>query len=78
MLNIDRLRLYLPQGFRDRAPFIARMVAQELAMLQFNVSLDLDRLNLPPVSIPKGAGDQQIARAIAESVQRQIMGKGQR
>jgi hypothetical protein len=78
MLNIDRMRLHLPEELRERAPFIARMVVKELGKIHFNTSFHFERLNISPVSIPKGAGDQQIATTIARSVRDQLMNQAKR
>ena len=68
MLNIDRLRLQLPPPFRDRAGEIARLVAEELAVVPLSSDLHLDRLTIPPVEMQPQAGDREVARAIATSV----------
>lgn len=68
MLTVDRLRLQLPPSFRDRAGEIARLVAEELAIVAMAADLQLERLALPPVEVHHQASDQEVARVVAASV----------
>ncbi len=68
MLTVDRLRLQLPPSFRDRAGEIARLVAEELAMVPMAADLQLERLALPPVEVHHQASDREVARVVAASV----------
>jgi hypothetical protein len=72
MLTIERLRLQLPPGYRQRAASIGRLLTTELARMPLKRHLRLEHLSLPPVSIPPGAADGQIARHIAAAVQGQL------
>jgi len=76
MLTIDRLRLYLPSEYQDRAHFIARRVADELAGIPVGNDGKIDRVSTPPIRVAPGATDQQVARQIALAVQTQMNGKG--
>lgn len=76
MLTIDRLRLYLPSKYQDRAHFIARRVAEELAEISVGNDRKIDRLSMPPIRVAPGTTDQQVARQIALAVQTQMNGKG--
>lgn len=68
MLSIDRLRIHLPEDYRNRATPIARMVAEALAEQPVSGSLDLERLTVPAVPILPGASDRQIAHSIAAAI----------
>ena len=72
MLTIDRLRLHLPPGYRHRAASIGRRLAAELAGMPLRRNVQLESLRLPPVDMAPGAGDDQIARRIAATVQGRI------
>ena len=76
MLTIDRLRLRLPDAYRDRAHLIARMVVNELAEVPVGDSQKIERLNLPPITVAPGTADQQVARQIAAALQTRLNGKG--
>lgn len=69
MLTIDRLRLQLPPGYRQRAASIGRRLTAELAKMPLRRNLQLESLRLPPVDIAPGADDGQIVRRIAGAVQ---------
>lgn len=68
MLSIDRLRIHLPEGHRNRAMPIARLVAEALAEKPVSGSFDLERLTVPAVHILPGASDRQIAHSIAAAI----------
>lgn len=68
MLKIDRLRLSLPPGYEARAEHIARLVADELAGLQFQGDARFDRLTLPVVEVGPRATDRQVASSIASGM----------
>ncbi len=68
MLTIDRLRLHLPPIFRDQAADIARLVGQELGNVSVPGAMHLERLVLPPIQAPAGAGSRELARAVAAAI----------
>lgn len=76
MLTIDRFCLHLPAKCRSRAHRIARMVADELALLPAGSDARIDRMSVLPITIAPGAGDRQIARQIATAVKTHLNGKG--
>ena len=76
MLTIDRLRLRLPEAYRDRAQLIARLVANELADVSVGASRKIARVNLPPITVVPGTADRQVARQIAAAVQSRLNGQG--
>jgi hypothetical protein len=76
MLTIDRLRLHLPGDCRDRAHRIARMVANDLALLPVGNDTKIDRVSVPPITVAPGTADRQIARQIATAVRTRLNGKG--
>lgn len=76
MLKIDRLRLSLPPGYESRANRIAHLVADELAMLQLQSDVHLDRLALPTVEVGSRATDRQVASSIASSMATHLNGGG--
>lgn len=68
MLSIDRLRLTLPPGFADRADAVARLVADELAALPLAGDRTLARLAVPPVAVPPGGSDREVAGRVARAI----------
>lgn len=75
MLNIERLRLQLPEALRERAGEIARLVAEELATRPMPGDLHLERLTPAPLEVHPLAGNREVARAIADSVHAEIRQK---
>ncbi len=72
MLTIGRLRLQLPDGYAHRAAAIARHVGDELARRPVTANAHVERLRLPPLEIPQGASNRQIAAQIAGQIHRQV------
>lgn len=67
-LTIEHLTLHLPAGFEGEAPDIAREFARHLAELAPAQSLNLERLEIPPLRVAPGTGAGDIARAAAAAV----------
>jgi hypothetical protein len=68
MLEIERLRLQLPEGFRRRAPRIARLVAEQLAQCDVGEGGRIGRLRAGPVTVGSGDSDRQVATAVARAI----------
>ncbi len=68
MIDIDRLRLRLPAGYRGRAESIARLVASELEGRLEGASGGIANLQVGPVEIAPGANDRAVAETIATAV----------
>lgn len=77
MLSIDRLRITLPPGYEPRAESIARLVADELAVLPIAGRHHLEQLRTPAVEVELGAGDRRIAGRIARAVDHELNRGGQ-
>ncbi len=73
MLTIERLRLTLPDGDAARAGRIGRLFAEELARLGPRQAGTRTRLALPPLSLPPGGSDRQVARHLARAVHRALL-----
>jgi hypothetical protein len=71
-LDIEQFNLRLPQQFSGRANGIGREVVKQLANLEVTHSIQLNRLDLPKLSIQGGETNQTIARKIVNSVQKHI------
>ncbi len=76
MLTIDRLRLTLPPAFGPRADALARLVADELADLPLSGERQLERLTVPPVEVPQGSSERDMARNIARAIHRELVPRG--
>ena len=72
-LSIDRLSLELPDGYQHRAGAIVRDVADELSRKALPASAVHDRLQVPPLQIPPGLSNRQVANRIADSIHAQLM-----
>lgn len=69
MLTIERLRLHLPEGFEHRSHRIARLLADELAIIPLESDGRLERLSVSVVPVYPGCSDHQVARSIAKAIQ---------
>ena len=69
MIEIDRLRLYLPPGFAPRAPRIARLVADELARRPA-AGGDRAQLSVRGVTVTPALSDRRVATRIASAIHR--------
>ena len=67
-VNIQRMDIRLPQGFKHRADGIARRAATELSHMAIDRSVRLDRIDLPPLRINGGETDAIIALQIARAI----------
>ncbi|HKK56812.1 hypothetical protein [Marinobacter sp.] len=76
MIDIQNLRLQLPDGFESRAGRIGRLLGDALAQYPVAQSARIDQLRVGPLTLKEGASDRQIARQIAQSIHRQIPGEG--
>lgn len=74
-LCIERMTLRLPAGFEEQAPDIAREFARHLAELAPEHSLDLERVEIPPLRVAPGTTASDIARAAAAAVAAGIGGQ---
>lgn len=75
---IKDLRILLPEGFAPRAAHIARETARCLAAMPLRVSLHLESLTVPPVTVTHGETDSVIARRLARAIMQQILDQAQR
>lgn len=69
MIQIERLKMCLPNGFEHRATSIARMVGETLA--ETNTAHHdqvLDRLSVTPKRIALNTPDREIANLIVEEI----------
>ncbi len=69
MLHIDRLRLRLPAALAPRAARIGRLLAEELGRREWSPNRVVE-LRLPPLTLSPAASDLQVARRLADAVQR--------
>jgi len=67
-IDIDHLSLRLPHGFESRANNIARGIGAELERRDWDRSVNIDYLSLPPVSISRHEGDAEVARKVAAAI----------
>lgn len=74
MIDIDRLKLQLPEGFEHRAGRISRMIGDQLALTPIQSTQRFEQLSIGPVQIGRAATDQQVARDIARAIQQQLNG----
>lgn len=74
MIQIDSLRMHLPQGFEHRATTISRMVGNLLAnqSTQHSAQLDTMRITLPPLR--PHMPDMEIAQLIVGQINHNIVG----
>lgn len=69
MIQIERLRMRLPQGFEHRATAIARLVGEGLAARHLVRDQVLEAISVAPPRIPLNTSDSEIAsRIVAEIV----------
>ena len=68
MMIIDELVLHLPPGYEARADAIAHLIGRELGRAGEAHDRSIGRLVLPPVAVPAGAGDAQIAAGVAAAI----------
>ncbi len=71
-IQIDELAMQLPAEYQHRAAAIARLVGEELANLSVAQSHSIEQFTVPPVSLPAGAGDRQVATAVASAIGAQL------
>lgn len=74
MIDIQHLRLQLPEGYAGRAPRIVRLLARALADAPVAGPADLARLQVGPVTLPAGASDRQAAESIARAIRARLPG----
>jgi len=69
MIEIERLRLRLPQGFEHRATAIARLVGEALATRHLAQDQVFEAISVAPQRLPLNTSDSEIAsRIVAEMV----------
>lgn len=71
-LDIEHFNLRLPQQLSGRANGIGREVVKQLANIEAAHSIQINRLDLPKLRIQGGETNQDIARKIVNSVQKNI------
>ncbi|MCL2161448.1 MAG: hypothetical protein FWH56_06125 [Betaproteobacteria bacterium] len=74
-IKVDNLSLRLPQGFESRASAISQQIGTELGRQQWNNDINIDRLQLPPVSVSGNEGDGAIAQKVVAAILRGIEGR---
>ena len=75
MIKIDHLSLRLPQGFESGANTIAHRIAAGLERYQPGASANIDRLELPPVSVFPHEGDAAVAQKAVAAILNGIEGR---
>jgi hypothetical protein len=73
MITVERLRLTVPARLGERADQIAWLVADELARVEVDAPVELDRLIVSPVTVSAAASDEEIAARIVDAVRAQLV-----
>ena len=68
MIQIERIRMYLPAGFEHRAISIARRVGDVLAKQHISQDVALESVSIPRQRITAGTSDVEIANIIVEQI----------
>ncbi len=68
MLQIERIRMQLPEGFEHRASTIARLVGEAIAAIKPSENRTIDNLSIGPVQVSPNATDQEIAHNVAQQI----------
>jgi len=74
-IEIGHLSLRLPQGFESRANTIAHQIGAGLDRQNWNRSIQMDRLTLPPVSVSPHEEDNAIAQRVVAAILQEIEGR---
>jgi len=74
-IKIDRLSLRLPQGFESRANAIAHQIGVEMSRQNWNRNIDMDCLQLPPVSVSLHEEDGAVAQKVVAAMMQEIEGR---
>jgi len=72
VIDIQRLRLQLPEGYEHRASRIVRLVGQALAREPVSHNGETAHLHIGPMALPEGATDRQAADRIARAIRTQL------
>lgn len=75
MIDIQTLKLQLPDGYESRAGRIGRLLGDALAERPVTQSAQIARLRVGPLTLNEGASDRQVARQIAQAIHRQLPGE---
>lgn len=75
MIDIQNLRLQLPEGFESRAGRIGRLLGDALAQYPATQSARIDQLRVGPLTLKEGASDRQVAQQIAQAIHRRLPGE---
>jgi len=75
MIQIERLRMRLPNGFEHRATGIARLVAEALARQHLPKEQVLDAISVTPQRIPLQSSDTEVAGIIVREILTMIEGR---
>lgn len=68
LLEIDELALQLPAEYQQRAAAIAHLIGEELSRLSITESVAVERLVVPPLSVPAGLSDRHLASTVARAI----------
>lgn len=72
LIQIDELALQLPAAYQHRAAAIARLIGEELSRLPISESVAVERLIVPPVSVPTGISESHLANTVARAIGAQL------
>jgi len=71
-VKIDRLSLRLPQGFESRSHAIAGEIGAQLRQQCWSQKVNIDCLQLPPVSVSMDEGDSAVAQKVVAAIVQEI------
>ncbi|MGJ8677409.1 MAG: hypothetical protein ACSHX0_07820 [Akkermansiaceae bacterium] len=71
-INIDRMKLTLPEAWRGRERTFARLLAQELGRLPVSASQHLESLSIQPIQARSGESYTIVAKRVAQQIHQQI------
>ena len=74
-IQIDHIRLRLPQGFESRAQTIAHEIGAGLNQQNWSRDIHIDQLSVPPVSISPDEGDSALAQKVVAAIVQGIEGR---
>ncbi len=75
MMQINRLNIKLPSGFKGRETEIGRMVRKRLEKIRVKGNIKLSQLRVRNISVPVSATDNQVADTVVGAISKNIQEK---
>lgn len=72
MIQIDRLRLYLPSQMRPHAELIARSVGEALAAAEIQKVGRIERCSIAPTRIDASSAPEEVADIASRGILKQL------